>query len=60
MRIKVVSDGTGRGTKITNAETGELIEGVIAVKLQCLDPGGVWVARLKFSNIEFEIEAGIE
>ena len=60
MKIKIVSDGTGRGTKITNAETGELIENVSAVKLQCTDPGGLWVARLKFSQIEFEIEAKTE
>ena len=31
MRIKIVSDGTQWGTKVTNAETGEEIERVLSV-----------------------------
>jgi hypothetical protein len=31
MKIKIISDGTVVGTKIVNAETGELIENVISV-----------------------------
>lgn len=31
MKLKVVSDGTREGTTVVNAETGEELEGVIAV-----------------------------
>jgi hypothetical protein len=31
MKIKIVSDGTPRGTRVVNAETGEKIERVKAV-----------------------------
>ena len=57
MKLKIKSDGTGRGTFITNAETGEPIENVTAIKLQCTEPDGLWIARLKFTSIEFEVEA---
>ena len=33
MKIRVVSDGTYRGTRIENAETGELVENVIGLSL---------------------------
>lgn len=32
MRLKIVSDGTREGTKVVNAETGEEVENVVAVR----------------------------
>lgn len=32
VRLRVLSDGTLAGTKVVNAETGELVEGVLAVE----------------------------
>lgn len=31
MKIKIISDGTPRGTRVTNAETGEDVKGARAV-----------------------------
>ena len=31
MKLKIVSDGTPMGTRVENAETGELLEDVVAV-----------------------------
>jgi hypothetical protein len=28
MKLKIISDGTCRGTKVVNSETGEMLEGV--------------------------------
>lgn len=32
MRLKIVSDGTPVGTKVIDTETGEVLEGVVAIK----------------------------
>lgn len=31
MKLKIISDGTHRGTKVVNSETGEMVHGVVAV-----------------------------
>ena len=31
MRLKIISDGTPQATSVTNAETGEVIDGVTAI-----------------------------
>jgi hypothetical protein len=31
MKVKIVSDGTTRGTQVLNAETGEQVEGVVGI-----------------------------
>lgn len=35
MKIRVVSDGTPHGMRVENAETGELVEGVVDVEWRC-------------------------
>lgn len=35
MKLKVVSDGSCFGTKVTNAETGEMLEGIQTLKYEC-------------------------
>lgn len=35
MKIKIVSDGSACNTKVVNAETGELITGVIHIHWTC-------------------------
>jgi hypothetical protein len=32
MKLKVISDGTKLGTRVVNAETGELVKGVFGVQ----------------------------
>lgn len=34
MRVRVVGDGSPRGTRVENAETGELVEGVQGVTIR--------------------------
>jgi len=35
MRIRIESDGTAPGTSIRNAETGEVIDGIVAATWSC-------------------------
>ena len=60
MRIKIISDGLGRNTKVINSETGEAIENCCAAKLWIDEPNGIWRAELTFVNFEFEVEAECE
>jgi hypothetical protein len=32
MRLKIISDGTPTNTQVVNAETGEILEGVVNIK----------------------------
>ena len=32
IRLKIISDGRVRGTKVVNAETGEALEGVVSLR----------------------------
>ena len=34
MKIKIVSDGSEYGTRVIDADTGELIDGVVAVEIR--------------------------
>ena len=59
MKIKVVSDGTGRGTMIVNAENGEPI--LTARKLEIsVDANSLVVARLEFIGVELDLEAEVK
>lgn len=55
MRIKIVSDGTGRGTKVINAETGEVVEGVKSATWSCSARGEAMVV-LTFVHVHVEVE----
>jgi hypothetical protein len=55
MRIKIISEGTGRTTKVVNAETGELLKGVRSVKWECPGPGSVAVATLEVILASVEV-----
>lgn len=54
MKIKIISEGLSTNTKIINAETGESIENVTALKWEC-SVGHLATAEIKFIN--FPIEA---
>lgn len=56
MRIKITSDGTGRWTRIVDAETGEELKDVCAVSIEVVAHNLV-KAVLEFDSVEFEIEA---
>jgi len=56
-KLKVISDGTSKGTKVVRADTGEMLLGVRSVSWM-LGVGGRSVARLEIIGVE--IEADIE
>lgn len=55
MKIKIVSDGTARTTKVINAETGEVIEGCYSVKWKVDTDSQISTAILAFRNIPVDV-----
>ena len=60
MRIKIISDGIGRNTKVVNAETGELVENVCGIKWEIHGNKSLAKAEIEFDWIAIEAEAGAE
>jgi hypothetical protein len=61
MRVKIVSDGTVDGTRVVDAETGELMRGVMGIQW-IATPGseaGVY-AVLTLRNVEVDLETEAE
>ncbi len=54
MKLKIISEGTGRNTKIVSVETGEVIEGVTEVTWHCRYDSLADVT-MKFINIPVEV-----
>lgn len=57
MRVRVESDGTFHGTRIVNSETGEPVEGVIALKFAVKAGEPTPVAELTVGRLWAGIEA---
>jgi len=57
MKIKIISDGTANGTKVVNAETGELVHHVSSVEWKVSVESSLAEAVVTFSNVAVEIEA---
>jgi hypothetical protein len=60
MRIKLVSDGTPRGTKVVNAETGEEIEHVVSAQYEISKSLPIGALYLIIRAPLVEIEASAE
>lgn len=58
MKIKIISDGLPKNTKIINQETGEIIEHVRSIKWECAYDS-LATAIIEFVNIPVEIEHNI-
>ena len=56
MKFRIVSDGTSNGTKILDAKTGEMIEGVQSVKYS-IDVLGGGILNLTISGVGADIVA---
>ena len=56
MKLKIISDGTANGTKLINAESGEILENVKSVKWFC-DTGDYRISRvvIEIVNVPTEI-----
>lgn len=59
MKIKIMSEGLGRNTKIINAETGEIIEDVRSAKWEC-DAGGMAKVMLELVNIPVDLQGELD
>lgn len=57
MKIKIISEGTGRKSRVINIETGEVIEGVQKAIWTC-EAGGIATAWIKMVNIPIDVKAG--
>ena len=57
MKIKIISDGTSHGTKVINADTEEMVEGVVAVEWKVRADEDFATAHIEFENIPVELEA---
>jgi hypothetical protein len=56
MRIKIISDGTPKNTKVVDADTGELVKDVYAIQWSC-DVHNLARAIIGFINVPVEVEA---
>ena len=54
MKIKIISDGTSKDTKIVNAITGELIDGITEI-IWRVKVGGIAKVNLKMLHIPIEL-----
>jgi hypothetical protein len=56
MQLKITSDGTWRGTRVLNAETGEPIGGVRRIEIDPITTGGKLVtAHITVEMVELDI-----
>ena len=55
MRIKIFYNGDHTKTRIENADTGELIEGVVAIDISIDSMDGAYAA-LTFQEFEIELD----
>jgi len=55
VKLKVVSDGTAYNTRVENADTGELLEGVSAI-FWSVSVGGDRVAQLGITVLQVPVE----
>lgn len=57
MKVKIVSDGTRAGTKVVNAETGELIQNVTAIVYTYAGKDCFSHCKLDIVNVEMDVVA---
>lgn len=59
MRLKIVSGGNTANTRVENADTGEMVDGVVGVKWECsVGPDGeatLATAVLTFELVECDV-----
>jgi hypothetical protein len=57
VKIRVVSDGTPRGTRVENKKTGELLDNVVAIELYADVTSPLWRAEITLLAVECDITA---
>jgi len=55
MRIKIISDGAGLNTKVIDADTGEIVNGVISVKWELTGLKYMAKATIEIVNPQVEL-----
>lgn len=58
MKLRIVSNGTARGTRVED-DNGELVENVVAVTWVVEDPHSVACAVIKLQRVPVDVEASI-
>ena len=55
MRVKIITDGYADGTRAVNAETGEVIDGLVGVTCRPKKPGDpdLWDVTILASQFEY-------
>lgn len=56
MKIKIISDGYGNGTRVINEGTGQPLEGVTSINWS-IQTNGVSKCTIKLHNIPLEVYA---
>ena len=54
MKIKIISDGLSKNTRVINAETGETVENVLSIEWKC-SVHSLATATLKFIEVPVEV-----
>lgn len=57
IRLRLESDGTPRGTKVTNADTGQMIKGVQSITWDCAIGEPHATLRMEVSGVEVDAKA---
>ncbi len=57
-KLKIISDGTSKGTKVVRADTGEKLDGARKAAWVCM-AGEIAIARFELYGVEIEASAEI-
>lgn len=57
MKLKIISDGTQWGTKVINAETGEMVEHVTRADVHPIIPGEPVSVTLTIEGVQLDMVA---
>lgn len=60
IRVQIISDGTPRGTRVVDVETGAQLRGVVAVAWECALGEGLGTALLRVKNVPARLEGDVD
>ncbi len=60
MRVKIISDGTARGTRVVNADTGEAIGGVVGIHWHLTVKGVIADVTLDLLKVPVELKGEVK
>jgi hypothetical protein len=57
MRVKIISDGTSLGTRVVDAETGEILEGIVGLSWVATARSDLTAATITLMGVPVELES---